>query len=208
MDTSPAPSSLQSSKLLPSPLQMRNKPVPPVPKAKAAKPEKFVFGKDKQGNPKTESPLGHARRLADKEIRKTATLAELQWLLENPVLWIRGLNHIKDDIQFRMAQRRADLIRAKPQQGVKVTQKEVEMYKASCDAFILDNQKRVDFMHRVDRKLEEVKLLFGTERMYVPGDFIAVLAKIVQLAEDDDIEAVKSAALYYAEQWAKELQQS
>jgi hypothetical protein len=184
MDTTPTSQSLNNNNI-PKPTIFANR-------------AKSVTKKPVKGG----SPLGLARRAADKELRGLETLEEHKYLTDNPILWLRALNHLRNDVQHRTQLKRVDLLKVKPSPNA--THQQQQQYVKARYRTDLENAKRAEFTRRIDRKLEEVKLFFGTERMYVLGDFINVLALIAQFADDDDINAAKDTALFYAEQWAKD----
>lgn len=178
----------------PSPLLFQRKPTNPNIPTKHPR----YFHKERE-----ESPLGHARRLADMELRGTATLEDIAWLFNNPVLWLRALAHMQADIRHRMNLKRLELSKHKPLPGAKNNGMQLRLYEKLKHEFDQSNGRRADIIRRIERKIEQAKELFGVDNVLLTGDLIFLMTRIAQLAEDDDIESVKSVATFYADQWGR-----
>lgn len=146
-------------------------------------------------------PLRIARNYTDLEIRQQATASQVQWLYDNPLLWLRALQQIKRDIDNHIAKDRTNLSHLKPGKGETVSND----YLAAKRRHDQSTTGRLHFTRRVEARIEEVASLVNPLPMgrEMAGDTIKFLIKVVALAEDDDIEAVKRALLYQVERLSK-----
>lgn len=144
-------------------------------------------------------PLRLARAQADKEIQDKALPAEVQWLYEHPILWLQALHQMKSDVQRRIEKSRLDVKRAHdfPVSG-EPTEEYLKVKRHTAEL----NIRQVHFLRLVERRIEEVASLLGTDKPVKPATkaiFINTLLTLVQLLDDDDITAARDMALRTAE---------
>ncbi len=144
-----------------------------------------------------EPPLTTARRYVDQELLNRATTEQIEWLVANPYMWLRALIQVQADVKTHIAKRRNDLAELEPEPGEPASR----AYLAARRAFDRETTGRIHFARLVERRAEEVASVLGVEPAdrNLTSDFVHVLLRIAQLAADDDIEAVKDAALRCAE---------
>ncbi len=144
-----------------------------------------------------EAPLTRARRYVDRELDREATAEEVTWLADHPLMWLRALIQVRADVRNHVNQDRAGLARSAPEAGEAPSRSHL----AAVAKFEAMTVQRMHFVRIVERRIEAVSSILGVDpadRTLV-GDFVQVLFRIAQLADDDDIEAVKDAALRAAE---------
>ena len=145
------------------------------------------------------SPLKDARRLADRELNQKATPSEVQWLYDNPMLWLRALRQIKQQIDTHIAKDRFSLSAHKPKNGTAPNGTYLIM-KAEFDR---RTRNRLHVASMVQARIDELKILIGPDQVPRPlyGDLIDVFAEIAASADGGDLEAAADQAWY----WAKRL---
>ncbi len=144
-----------------------------------------------------EAPLTRARRYVDRELDREATAEEITWLADHPFMWLRALIQVRADVRNHINQDRAGLARSAPEAGEAPSRSHL----AAVAKFEAMTVQRMHFVRIVERRIEDVSSILGVDpadRTLV-GDLVQVLFRIAQLADDDDIEAVKDAALRAAD---------
>lgn len=148
-----------------------------------------------------ESPLATARRLADRDLKRAATAADLAWLHAHPLMWLRALQCISREIENHIAKDRAGVAHLKPGAGHSPT-REWLAAKAEVDA---RTGRRLHYQQLVQRRAEEVKAILGPEPAagYVSvGDLIALMTELSLMADEGDLAAAADKAMYWAKVWA------
>ncbi len=146
-----------------------------------------------------ELPLRTARRLSDADLAGKATPGQLRWLHDHPVLWLRALHQAKQDVQHHIAKDRQDLGVPKPRAGERVSAEYLEA-KAAHDRRSIG---RIHFQRLVERRIAEVVTRVGADRVHITGDLVNTMVRLAQLLDDDDVQAARDLALYYAGVWAR-----
>ncbi len=116
----------------------------------------------------------------------------------------RALAQVGRDVETHIAKAHRDLAALRPTPGADQT-----AYLAAKRRHDEQTTARLHFRGIVTRRTEEVASLVGPDpanRLMV-GNLIHILLHIAALADDDDIEAVKSAALGLAEKFANQTRQ-
>lgn len=142
-------------------------------------------------------PLKIAREYATKEISDQATPAEIAWLYEHKVLWLRALHQKRLNLDNAIAQARLSLAPQRPQAGVNPT-REYTAHKQQIDK---ENKGRLRIIRLVEQRIEEVASMCGPEQTWISGDVINVMVRLAQLIEEDDVGSAHDLALFYAEAW-------
>lgn len=141
----------------------------------------------------TASPLLQARKCAEREMKGQATAAQIVWLHDRPVLWLRALNRLKIEAQGHTAKDKLDLGLLKPAAGAQPT----DQYLAAKLDFETRHKARLHFMGIVDDRIEQVKAKLGTGPAYgwiTTGDLVDIFASIAALADSGDRGDMDSAA--------------
>jgi hypothetical protein len=146
-----------------------------------------------------EMPLRTARRYVDAELGGKATPAQVRWLHEHPVLWLRALHQVKQDVQHHIAKDRNDLGVSKPRAGERVSAE----YLRAKEEHDRRSTGRIHFQRLVETRIAEVLTLVGGGRVHITGDLVNTMVRLAQLIDDDDVQAARDLALYYAGVWAK-----
>lgn len=150
------------------------------------------------------SPLIEARRIADMELRGTATGHQVAWLHRNLPLWLRALRHIKFDIEAEVAKDRLDLEPLKPPAGGLPGDK----YLAAKAQVAARTRARLDFTRAVDRRADEVKAKLGPQPAVgwmSAADMVDILVSIAASATAGDLDDAAAQANYWADRWARQL---
>lgn len=148
-----------------------------------------------------ESPLTTARRAAEADLTGKATPGEVQWLNDNPLLWLRSLIRIRAEVRNHIAKDRRSIANLKPAAG---THPEGEYLRAKAE---LDQRSvgRLHFIQRVEGRIEDVKVIVGGrplgDRMLI-GDLVEIFASIADAVEDGDLRAAHDKARFWADRLA------
>lgn len=145
----------------------------------------------------TESPLRTARRYVDRSLRSASAPTEIAWLHANPIMWLRALQGIRNDINYHIGKDRAHLARLKPRPGEQPTAAYTEA-KAETDS---RTASRLHVIQIVERQINEVKALIGPEPLppyVILGDLIAAFTDIAMLADAGDLAAAADKAMFHA----------
>ncbi|MFG3710816.1 hypothetical protein [Micromonospora sp. NPDC047730] len=144
-----------------------------------------------------ESRVRTARRYAEADIRGIARPAEVAWLYENPLMWLRALHRMHLDVQNRIAQDRKDLSQLKPGPGERVTS---DYLNAKRD-FDARARRRLHFQRLVEGRMDEVKALIDPRPIgpyLIIGDLVDAFTEISEMADAGDLAAAADKALYHA----------
>ncbi len=147
------------------------------------------------------SPLAEARRHAEADVKKRATPAQVEWLHQHPLLWLRALIGMRHDAETHIAKDKLGYSELKPGvEGDHVTWRRI---KADLDRRTL---ARTHFIWKVASRMEEVKALIGAEaavdRMLV-GDVIADMLRVAYLARIGRLGDTAGLAESVASRWAE-----
>lgn len=151
-----------------------------------------------------ESPLVNARKLAVLEMKAQATAAQIVWLDDHLVLWLRALNRLKLEAQGHAAKDKLDLGLLKPPAGQAPSQRYLD---AKTD-FERRHKARLHFAGLVDDRIEKVKAKLGTAPVYgwvTTGDMVDIFAAIAALADAGDLRGVSEKAWYWADTFGAQL---
>ncbi len=148
-------------------------------------------------------PYARARRAANLEMRGKATASEVQWLYDNPLMWLKALSKIKAETQRAITKSASDLNDMKPAAGTHADQEYLDLHRAWLDKRTV----RFHFLGIIDEKMEEVKSLVGaqhfTARITV-GDLIAAFIEFDQLVDDDEVSVIQAKAQYWIRKLSEE----
>lgn len=140
-------------------------------------------------------PLKTARGYALRELEGKALPAEIVWLHENPLLWLRALTERELRINTAIDKDRAELVRLRPPHGQWVPPEYLELKK---QVQLRSTQRNQTKQHILEKKAEVASLISHNPKLST-GDLVIGFVKIAQLLEDDDVRAAHDAALWYAE---------
>jgi hypothetical protein len=146
-----------------------------------------------------ESPLRIARRHVNAELQGKQTPAELRWLFEHPVLWLRALQQTRYEVYSHIGKDRTNIAHLKPGPG---THPSDEYLQAKRE---LDGRSagRIHFMQVVDNRIQEVISIIGDNRPVTTGELVSIFLELAQLIKEDDVQTAHDIALRYADQFAK-----
>jgi hypothetical protein len=147
-------------------------------------------------------PYAKARRIANLEIRGKATASEVQWLYENPLMWLRALSRINIDTQQALIKSQKDLNPLKPAAGTNASQEYLDLHRAWLDK----RTDRYHFLGMAQEKIEEVKSLIGAEHFTAKitvGDLLAVFMEFDQLVDDDEVSVIQAKAQFWVRKLSK-----
>jgi hypothetical protein len=148
------------------------------------------------------APYARARRVANLEMRGKATASEVQWLYENPLMWLRALSRIKAETHRAITKSASDLNDLKPAAGTHASQEYLNLHRAWLDKRTV----RFHFLGIIEDKMEEVKSLLGAEHFtarITVGDLIAAFIEFDDLVDDDEVSVIQAKAQY----WIRKLSQ-
>lgn len=151
-----------------------------------------------------ESPLVTARRYVDAELAGKVATAHLTWLHEHPLMWLRALIQVKKDVQTHIAKARADIAHLKPTQGVSTTREQAHDWSIVRRRVETESLNRLHFIRIVEKRIDEVNALIGTEPFdrTTTGEAVNAMLTLAQLASEDDMEAVINMAHACARRWS------
>lgn len=133
----------------------------------------------------------YARSLADAELRRDATGEETAWLREHPILWLRALTQVRDEVESHIGRDRLRIAPLKPSRG-EVASNEYLAQKRIIDEV---NSRRVHFLKILDRRKSEVIVMCGPESISpIVGDAVSAMLRISRLIEEGKPEAARRIA--------------
>ncbi|WP_433078953.1 hypothetical protein ACQP1P_38795 [Dactylosporangium sp. CA-052675] len=147
-----------------------------------------------------EAPLRQARRYVDRDLAERAAPAELRWLYDHPVLWLRALIQVELDVNSHIEKSKSNLVDLKPDPGVAPSREYLDA-KAELDR---RNANRAHFKRLVEKRKAEVVTIIGTDRPIIAGDFVYLLVRLAELIADDEVTNARDFALYWADRLARE----
>lgn len=141
-------------------------------------------------------PYARARRVANLEMRGKATASEVQWLYDNPLMWLKALSRIKAETHHAITKSLSDLNDMKPAAGTNASQEYLDVRRA----WLEKRTVRYHFLSVAEEKMEEVKSLLGAEHFtarITVGDLIAAFIEFDQLVDDDEVSVIQAKAQYW-----------
>lgn len=147
-------------------------------------------------------PYARARRVANLEMRGKATASEVQWLYDNPLMWLKALSRIKAETHRAITKSASDLNGMKPAAGTHASQEYLDVYRA----WLEKRTVRFHFLGVIEEKMEEVKSLLGAEHFtarITVGDLLAVFIEFDELVDDDEVSVIQAKAQFWIRKLSK-----
>lgn len=140
-----------------------------------------------------EPPLTTARRYADYDLKKTAGPAETEWLHANPVLWLRALDLIVDEIGMSISTDNLGLSAVKPPSGLHASP-EYLAAKWEVDKKTHGRRHVQKIAHA--RRMEVRSLIGATNALdtAIAGDVVDEWAQVLRAAKKDDFAQIERIA--------------
>jgi hypothetical protein len=150
-----------------------------------------------EGAPKTSvyrpppgTPFGDAYVRMERDLYDQATDEELDWLEDNPLMWLRALSRMEAVIQAQMGIAKIALNKLAPRIGSTASQKYLNAKRAHDEK----HKSRIHLLTLVGQRREEAKSLLSDEAlvtMTTVGDLLDLLQQIVDCAKEDDFEQIE-----------------
>lgn len=168
-----------------------------TPKLQRVEAEQSTSGTKFQALP----PLRTARSYAEKEVIDKALPTEIAWLYEHPILWLRALQQIRKEVQNHLCKARLNLNAKRTFPVMGAPPPEYLEYKQQQAGLQL---KQRHFLRLVERRLEDVTTLLGTDKPVSNADYVRALLSLAQLIDDEDVQAAHDLALDMADRITKQ----
>lgn len=143
--------------------------------------------------PPAGTPFGDAYLKAELDIRDEATDAELDWLEDNPLMWLRALSRLETHYQARTGMDRMNLKRHIPLPG----QAPSVEYLNGLKELKRKQQYRLHLLEIIQTRREEVKSMIDDESiitLMTVGDLAEIMVQIREAAKVDDYEFIEKSA--------------
>lgn len=150
-----------------------------------------VTMQDSAYRPPKGTPFGDAYNKAELDLRDEATDEELDWLEDNPLMWLRALSRLETHYQARTGMDKMSLKRLAPLPG-EVPSRE---YLAGVKELKRKQQYRMHLLEVIATRREEVKSMVDDESiitLMTVGDLLEMMLQLREYAQHDDFEHIES----------------
>lgn len=143
--------------------------------------------------PPAGTPFGDAYIKAELDLKDEATDAELDWLEDNLLMWLRALSRLETHYQARTGMDRMSLKRLMPMPGEVISRD----YLNAVKEFKRKQQYRLHLLEIIQTRREEVKSMIDDDSiitLMTIGDLAEIMTQIREAAKVDDYEFIEKSS--------------